>query len=147
MAHPPVVQAVLAAATLKPAPINPAWIIDGDPVARIASLSASADGSAWTDLWECTAGEFHWHYEINETIHVLDGGAIVTDRDGVVWDLKPGDVIRFLVGTKAHWRIPSYVRKVAFCSEPLPSSITTLLRARNRVRNIAGRLMGRAANA
>ncbi|WP_178133957.1 cupin domain-containing protein [Vineibacter terrae] len=112
-------------------------------MARIASLSVSADGSAWTDLWECTAGSFHWHYEINETVQILEGGAIVTDRDGVVWDLKPGHVIRFLVGTKAHWRIPSYVRKVAFCSEPLPPSIFTLLRARNWLRRSAGRLMGR----
>ncbi|HKU97159.1 MAG TPA: cupin domain-containing protein [Vineibacter sp.] len=124
-------------------PIDPAWIIDGAPMARVAPLSRSADGRVWTDLWECTAGSFHWHYEINETIHVLDGAATVTDRDGAVWHLKPGDVIQFLVGTKAHWHIPHYVRKVAFCSEPVPGALASWLRVQGRIRNAAASVVRR----
>lgn len=140
----PVVHTPTAAAALNPAPIDPAWIIDGDPVARCASLSRSADGSAWTDLWDCTAGSFRWHYDINETIHVIDGGAVVTDRDGAVWELTPGDVMQFLVGTQARWHVPRYVRKVAFCSEPVPRPLTRLLRTRNRIRRLTDRVLRRA---
>lgn len=112
-------------------------------MARIASLSRSADGRVWTDLWECTAGSFHWHYEINETIHVLDGAAIVTDCDGAIWHLKPGDVIQFQVGTKVRWHVPHYVRKVAFCSEPVPGPVASLLRAQGVMRNAADRVLRR----
>ena len=143
MLHPPVVQAAVEAAQLRATPINPDWIIDGSPTARTASLSRSADGSVWTDLWDCTRGSFHWHYHINETIHIVDGGAIITDSDGTVWDVKAGDVIQFLVGTKAHWNVPHYVRKVAFCSRPLYGPAATLLRVQERLRNVATRAMRR----
>jgi len=144
MSPAPIVHAAITAAELSPSPIDPSWIIDGAPAARVASLSRSADGSAWTDLWDCTAGSFHWHYSINETIHVVDGGAVVTDRDGATWELAPGDVMQFLVGTQARWHVPRYVRKVAFCSEPVPRPLTRLLRARNRVQRLANRVLGRA---
>ncbi|TWT04024.1 DUF861 domain-containing protein [Reyranella sp. CPCC 100927] len=143
MLHPPVIQAAVEAAQLSSTPINPDWIIDGSPAARTASLSRSADGSVWTDLWECTAGSFHWHYSINETIHIVDGAAVITDRDGTVWHVKAGDVIQFLVGTKAHWHIPQYVRKVAFCSKPLYGPAATLLRVQERIGNVAGRVIRR----
>jgi len=112
-------------------------------MARVALLSRSADGRVWTDLWECTAGSFHWYYDINEAIHVLDGAAIVTDCNGAIWHLKPGDVIQFRVGTKARWHIPHYVRKVAFCSDPVPGLLALLLRARGLMRKVADRVLRR----
>ncbi|HJQ56773.1 MAG TPA: cupin domain-containing protein [Vineibacter sp.] len=109
-------------------------------MARCAALSRSADGSAWTDLWDCTAGSFRWHYSVNETIHVIDGGAIVTDRDGTVWDLAPGDVMQFLVGTEALWQVPRYVRKIAFSSEPVRSPLVRLLQSNHRINRLANKV-------
>ena len=69
-------------ATLKPAPINADWIIEGAPVARNALLSRSEDGSAFTLIWDCTAGLFEWRYSIDETVYILEGSVIVRGRGG-----------------------------------------------------------------
>jgi uncharacterized cupin superfamily protein len=105
---------------MRPAPIDPSWIIEGAPTARVAQLGRSRDGLTWTDLWDCTAGRFRWHYGPDETVHVIEGEAIVTDADGHVWTLRPGDVVTFRAGTKAQWHVPEYIRKVAFCRKRVP---------------------------
>ncbi len=58
-------------------PIAPSWILAGAPQARCAELSRSRDGSAVTLLWDCTAGEFEWTYLDDETVHILEGEAII----------------------------------------------------------------------
>jgi len=50
-----------------PNPIQAAWILDGNPVARAELLSSSADGTASTYFWDCTAGRFNWFYSFDET--------------------------------------------------------------------------------
>lgn len=104
-------------------PINPAWIIEGAPVARNFLLSRSTDGSACTLLWDCTQGVFNWHYDIDETVYVLEGSVVVRDDDGVEHRLGPGDHALFPAGSHAVWRVESYVRKVAFCRNPVPQPI------------------------
>jgi hypothetical protein len=44
-------------ADLKPSPIEPSWIIEGNPEARSRPLSTSADGAATTLIWSCTEGK------------------------------------------------------------------------------------------
>jgi uncharacterized cupin superfamily protein len=46
------------AVNLTPRPIEPSWIIEGNPVARSCVLSESADGFASTIVWECSEGKF-----------------------------------------------------------------------------------------
>ena len=58
---------------MKPCPVNPAWVVEGAPVARNFVLSRSIDGSATALLWDCTKGVFNWHYDIDETVYVLEG--------------------------------------------------------------------------
>ena len=107
---------------LSPAPIEPSWIIHGDPKASACLLSKSADRSAWTVVWECTKGRFNWHYQLDETILILEG-AIVLESD----ILPPtrygvGSVILFRKGAHARWYVEDYVKKLAFCrrANPLP---------------------------
>lgn len=119
--------------------IDPSWIVEGDPQARVASVSRSADGQAWTDLWDCTAGRFRWHYAIDETIHILEGGATVVDQDGKTWTLTPGSTVTFHAGTAADWHVPTYVRKVAFCHNPTPYSVRTIMKIARRLRSRKGR--------
>ena len=92
---------------LQSAPIDPSWILSGTPVARNRVLFNSSDTSGWTMLWDCTAGEFRWQYRVDEIIHFLEGGVIVTDENGTATRYGPGDVACFRAGTAATWRIAS----------------------------------------
>ena len=62
-------------------PVNPAWVLEGNPVARIEHLSSSADGSASTYFWDCTAGRFNWFYNFDETLHILEGSVTLKFSD------------------------------------------------------------------
>ena len=124
---------------LKISPINPAWILEGEPVARNVVLSRSADTTACTIMWDCTAGQFNWHYSFDETVHIVEGSVIVSSENSPPKRLEPGDVAFFPVGTTAHWHVESYVRKVAFCRHvlpipALPAVIRTLRKARSLLR-------------
>jgi hypothetical protein len=114
---------------LKAAPINPDWILEGAPVARNAVLSRSADTTACTIMWDCTAGEFNWTYDIDETVHIIEGSVIVGSQNSPPRRLEAGDVAFFPVGTVAHWRVENYVRKVAFCRRVLPKQALPVIRA------------------
>ena len=105
-------------APLQPAPINADWIIDGAPIARNALLSLSDDKDAFTLMWDCTAGQFEWRYSIDETVYILEGSVIVEDEAGARHRLETGATAFFPAGSRAIWRVESYVRKVAFCRRP-----------------------------
>lgn len=109
------------------APINPAWIIEGEPVARNAILSRSADGTACTIAWDCTSGRFNWHYDFDETVHIQEGAVTVDDGHGPARRLVPGDVAFFPAGSHAIWHVEDYVRKVAFCRKILPAPLGALI--------------------
>lgn len=118
---------------MKPAPIEPSWVIDGNPVARIAEHSRGKDDAAFTALWDCTAGEFRWQFGWDETVLILDGEVHITAEDGTGRTLGAGDVAYFAGGTSAVWRIDTYVRKIAFCRKPFPKALTLAYRLRNLI--------------
>jgi uncharacterized protein len=121
---------------MKPAPINPDWVIEGAPVARNFLLSQSLDKSATTLLWDCTTGVFNWHYDIDETVFVLEGSVVVRDDNGVEHHLGPGDHALFRAGSHAVWRVENCVRKVAFCRNPLPAPVMFVVRAVRKLARI-----------
>jgi uncharacterized protein len=105
---------------LKSSPIEPSWIIEGNPEARSHWLPTSADGAAATAIWSCTEGKFNWYYDVDETIVILEG-SIVLESEG----MRPkrygvGDVIFFRNGAHAKWHVEGYVKKVAFLHRPNP---------------------------
>ena len=59
------------AVSLTPRPIEPSWIIEGNPMAQWHVLSQSADGLASTMVWECSQGKFNWYYDFDETVLIL----------------------------------------------------------------------------
>jgi hypothetical protein len=125
---------------LQPAPIEPSWIHAGDPQARNALLSRSADDTASTMVWDCTAGEFEWHYSIDETIYFIEGAAVISDGHSPPRRFVAGDVLFLPKGTVAHWHIESYVRKVAFCRRTQPAAVYLCLRAGRKAKRVAKRL-------
>ena len=102
------------------APIRSSWILDGEPVARVALLSSSADGTASTYYWDCTAGRFNWYYSFDETLHILEGSVTLKAPSGTSRLVVAGDTIFFPAGAQAEWTVDKYIRKLAFCRTPLP---------------------------
>jgi uncharacterized cupin superfamily protein len=123
-----VVKTEVAKLPLNACPITPTWVLEGNPVARNAVLSYSADGSASTLIWDCTAGRFKWYYDVDETIYVIEGGMTIKDGGGTR-RLTAGDTIFFPKGAVAEWTVESYIRKVAFVRTPLPYPLTFAKRA------------------
>ena len=119
---------------LESAPIHPDWILEGAPRARNCQLARSNDGAATTLIWDCTAGKFNWFYDVDETIHILEGGMTITDESGTR-RVGPGEVVFFPAGSKATWHVETYVRKVAVLHDPVPRLLSQVLRAIRRMRS------------
>lgn len=124
--------------TLGPAGINPNWILEGNPIARNKLLSQSADGTATSYIWDCTAGRFNWFYDVDETIYVIEGGVVVKEAAGVARRLSAGDTIFFPAGTRAEWHVENYIRKVAFLRAPLPRSLVIARRGYRFLKRMIG---------
>src|ERR1700679_2360433 len=120
-----------------PNPIQAAWILDGRPVARAELLSSSADGTASTYFWDCTAGRFNWFYSFDETFHILEGDVTLKYPSGVSRHVGIGDTVFFPAGSSAEWTVDHYVRKLAFCRTPLPSYLTFARQVARRLKRIA----------
>ena len=121
---------------LLPAPIESSWILAGEPVARNATLSRSADGLASTLVWDCTAGSFRWIYEIDETIYFLEGSATISDGVSPPKSFGPGDVLFLPRGAVCHWHVERYVKKVAFCRRTVPFLLSVAIRGYGRIRRM-----------
>ena len=94
-------------------PIDPSWIVAGAPQARVRHLSAGSAERTRVAVWECTAGEFDWHYAVDEAVHLLVGEAQLRGADGVSRTVRAGDVVLFHAGSSVHWVVPDYVKKLA----------------------------------
>jgi uncharacterized protein len=127
---------------LDPLPIRPDWIIEGDPQAYAKELARSDDGTSVVVAWSCTAGRFHWHYSVDETLHMISGEVFVTNDDGLERRLGPGDMAFFPAGSSSLWRVPSAVRKLAVCRHTLPQPLGFALRAWRRMIAILTRQSG-----
>ena len=121
---------------LTPKPIEPSWIIEGNPVAQWCVLSKSADGLASTMVWECSEGKFNWHYDFDETILILEGSIVLENDAMQPTRYGPGDVILFRHGAHAKWHVEGRVRKLAFCRTTQPPILGIALRAFNKIRRV-----------
>jgi uncharacterized protein len=121
---------------LTPRPIEPSWIIEGNPVAQGCVLSTSADGLACTIVWECSEGKFNWHYDFDETIMILEGAIVLESDTMPPTHYGPGDVIFFRNGAHARWHVQGRVRKLAFCRTAQPFLLGFALRAFNKFKRI-----------
>jgi uncharacterized protein len=121
---------------LTPRPIEPSWIIEGNPVAQWHVLSRSADGLASTMVWECSEGRFNWYYDFDETVLILEG-SIVLESDGMPpTRYTVGDVIFFKDGAHAKWHVEGRVRKLAFCRKTQPVWLGFALRVFLKLKKI-----------
>jgi uncharacterized protein len=105
--------------SLGSAPIHKNWILDGEPIARNSPIFKSRDGTAYTMIWDCTAGSFDWYYDRDETFQVLEGSAVLATRTETR-EIVPGTVVFLPAGSHARWRVDNYIRKVAFVRQTIP---------------------------
>ena len=135
---------------LKPSPIEPSWILEGNPEARSQVLSTSADGAATTLIWSCTEGKFNWYYDADETIVILEGSIVLESEGMPPKRYGVGDVVLFRDGAHAKWHVEGHVKKVAFFRQTNPLGLGFAVRALNKLKCMffaagghqAGRVMG-----
>lgn len=123
-----------AAVQLRPSPIASSWIIAGNPVAQATVLSKSADGLAWTMIWECSEGVFNWYYDLDETIVILEGSIVLESATMSPTRYGPGDFVFFRNGAHAKWHVVDRVRKLAFFRRTQPIPIAFVLRACSKIK-------------
>jgi len=119
---------------LTPRPIEPSWIIEGNPVAQCCVLSKSADGLASTMVWQCSEGKFNWYYDFDETILILEGSIVLENDTMNPTRYSAGDVIFFKDGAHARWHVEGHVRKLAFCRTTQPMLLGFALRLFNKLK-------------
>jgi uncharacterized cupin superfamily protein len=113
---------------MSPAPINPAWMIEGHPDTRAALIAHSDDGATVVYAWQTTAARFHWVYDSDEIVTVVDGEVFVDDGTNGERRLGPGDTAFFPTGAKTTWRVPDHLRKIATLTHAPPGAMASLLR-------------------
>ncbi|MDE2463017.1 MAG: DUF861 domain-containing protein [Alphaproteobacteria bacterium] len=121
---------------LQPSPIEPSWIIEGNPEARSSQLSSSACGTAKTLIWSCTEGKFNWYYDVDETIMILEGSIVLESEGMSQRRYGVGDVIFFRRGARAKWHVEGYVKKIAFLRVATPLGFAFAIRALNKLKRM-----------
>jgi hypothetical protein len=129
----PVVFAAPANAVLDAAPLPATWVIEGTPQARAKRLATSPDGVAAVIAWSCSPGRFHWHYTVDEVLHIIEGEVVVTDDKGETRRLGPGDMAYFPAGSHSVWHVIQEVKKLAICRQSMPRTFGVALRAWNKL--------------
>ncbi len=128
------IQTANTTSKLTPSPIEPSWIVEGDPVAQSSLMSKSADGLAWTVVWQCSEGKFNWYYDMDETLLILEGSIVLESDTMPPTRYGPGDTIFFRDGAHARWHVERRVRKLAFCRKTQPVWLSFGLRLFSRIK-------------
>jgi uncharacterized cupin superfamily protein len=127
---------------LKPSPIEPSWIIAGNPEARAHTLWRSSDRAAKTFIWSCTRGKFNWYYDLDETLMILEGSIVLESEGMPPKRYGVGDVVFFREGAHAKWHVEDYVKKVAFCRITNAFGLGFIVRAVNKLKSLRAKSAG-----
>ena len=103
--------------------------MSGKPETRYKDLVVSSGGTWFSVVWDCTAGQFKWFYNFDETLVVLEGEAFISAEGLAERRIAPGDVVFFPAGCSATWRVTNYIRKVAFLRYPIYPPMGFFVRA------------------
>ncbi|WP_205472537.1 cupin domain-containing protein [Nocardioides sp. SYSU D00038] len=123
-------------------PINPAWVLEGRPRARVCTWVTSADQTASSFVWDCTAGRFRWYFAVDETVTIVDGSVTVTPDEPEGAEpvtLRVGDGACFRAGTWSTWHVEDYVRKHALLRVPVPGPMAKVVNGLGRRAHRLGR--------
>jgi uncharacterized cupin superfamily protein len=80
---------------------DPATVVKGDPVHTTWNVE-EVDG-LFCGLWASTPGAWRMSYAEWEYLRILEGRAIITDDEGPVHHLGPGDALLLRPGFSGVW--------------------------------------------
>lgn len=123
MTKPAIQSARFPTGALGEMPIDPAWIIEGAPVARGTVLLQSQDKLLSAGWWECTAGKFQWVFGWDEFVHIIEGEVTIREEAGATHVLRAGDTAHFPLGLTTYWSVPDYVKKFFTLRTPEPFNL------------------------
>jgi len=132
----PLIEIANLSVELTSAPIEPSWIIEGDPQATSCLVSRSSDGLCSTIVWQCTEGKFDWYYDFEETILILEGSIVLESEGLPSRRYGQGDVIVFKNGAHAKWHVEGHVKKLAYCQKTQPFVLGLAVRAINKLKRM-----------
>jgi uncharacterized protein len=124
---------------LKPSPIEPSWIIEGNPEARSHMLWISTDRAAKTFIWSCSRGKFNWHYDFDETLVIIEGSVVIEAENMPPMRYGVGDTVFFREGAHAKWHVEDYVKKIAFCRITNAFGLAFAVRAVHKLKSLRGK--------
>ena len=102
-------------------PIEPSWIVEGNPVARGQIVTQSEDKKVVSGVWTCEPGEFDWTFAADEFIHVLEGEAtVIVEVGDQKVTLSPGKIVHFPLGLRTRWHVIKPLRKFFVQRMPEP---------------------------
>lgn len=122
---------------LHASPINPDWILEGNPIARATTLAIAADNTLSCAVWECQAGKFKWVFGLDEIVQILEGEVVIEEQNPgrKVHTLRAGDTALFQDGMTTLWTVPKYVKKFAI-HRTIPRSF--VWRLKRKMRHLMG---------
>lgn len=122
---------------LQPSPINPDWILEGNPIARATTLAIAPDRTLSCAVWECQAGSFKWVFGLDEIIQILEGEVVIEEQNEgrKVHTLRAGDTALFPDGLTTKWTVSKYVKKFAI-HRTIPRSF--VWRLKRKMRHLLG---------
>ena len=94
------------------APITPAKVEAGEPVAWTENFYTSDDGKYFTGLWGSSPGKWRMTYSEEETCTLLEGVVVLTGKDGVAHTYHAGDSFVIPRGFDGTWETVETCKKV-----------------------------------
>jgi uncharacterized cupin superfamily protein len=92
---------------------------EGEQKEAAKTLYQSPDGSLEIGIWECTPGRFKSNRVSGaEICHFISGRLDLTNENGEVRKLGPGDLLVLPEGCKSEWHIIEQVRKLYVIHKP-----------------------------
>jgi len=89
------------------------FMVEGEHVGEVHWLrvGSGGEGQLYAGLWTCEPRDIPYTFPGDETFQVLEGEVHIELEDGESVDLKPGDIVSFTKGQKAHWTITKPFKK------------------------------------
>lgn len=98
--------------------IDEKWLLEGSPTFRTTHFFHSLDGRMSAGLWEAIGpAKFEWHYDSDETVLVLEGGARLT-YGGQISEVVAGSRVFFRAGEVVIWEVPQRIKKTWVLHDP-----------------------------
>jgi hypothetical protein len=80
-------------------------VLKGEPNARVHWLRPEGHGSQVAGVFRCDPAVFRYAWEVDETIHVLEGRVRIEVDGGATLELGVGDIASFSAGDRGAWHV------------------------------------------